>query len=79
MCVGELAQELMGAKQRSHRRRVHEIKAQHVIDAHRFELQDRAGKVAALDLWRGQCGQSPVSGFSVQAICVAGSFTTCGA
>ena len=57
-----------------HRRRVHEVEGEQVVDAHGLERQDRAGQVGALDLGHGGRQHLVLVGaLRVQAVALAGA------
>lgn len=74
----ERVQLFHGRDQRLHRRGVHEVKGQQVIDPHGLQWEHGAGQIRALDLGN-VCWQHLVSvgALSVEAVAFSGASSAC--
>jgi hypothetical protein len=71
------AQQLQRAQEGGLRRRVQEVKAQHIGHAQRLELQHRGRQVATPDLWHSLLCKLPEGRLGVQPICLAWRVAAC--
>lgn len=70
-------EELQAAHDGGARRRIHEVKPQHVVDAQGLELQHRVAQVGALDFGRRGVLQRAEGGLGVEAEGLARRLTPC--